>query len=114
MIFVYGTLKRGQRRHELLLGQVFLREAVTLPRYRLYDNGRYPCLVEAPESGVAVTGEIWQVEEDVLKRLDDYEGVPDLYVRRRILLQEQASPVWSYFFCGDVTDLKDCGSAWPM
>ena len=40
-LFVYGTLKRGFRNHRLLERQQFIREAVTLPRYRLFDRGAY-------------------------------------------------------------------------
>jgi len=58
LLFVYGSLQRGCRNHHLLAGQEFLHIARTVPRYRLYDRGSYPCLVEEPEHGVAVQGEV--------------------------------------------------------
>jgi gamma-glutamylaminecyclotransferase len=112
-IFVYGTLKRGQRNNEMLFGQQFLGPAQTLPHYRLYDCGRHPALVDNPENGVAVRGEVWQVSEETLHKLDEYEGVPDYFSRRPISLQGWDSPVEAYFFNGDVTHLKDCGDDWP-
>src|SRR6266581_3851339 len=75
-VFVYGTLKRGQRNHGLLSDHQFLGLALTLPHYRLYDSGRHPALVDDPENGVAVRGEVWQVSEETLQKLDEYEGVP--------------------------------------
>jgi gamma-glutamylcyclotransferase (GGCT)/AIG2-like uncharacterized protein YtfP len=112
-IFVYGTLKRGERSNGMLSGQQFLGPAQTEPRYRLYDCGRHPALVPDPENGVAVQGEVWQVNDETLQKLDEYEGVPDYFSRRPISLQGWDSPVEAYFFNGDVTHLKDCGDHWP-
>src|SRR5690242_2147493 len=85
-VFVYGTLKRGQRNHRLLAGQHFEGEAATRPLYRLYDLGRYPCLVEDPANGLAVCGEVWSVDQATLRRLDELEGVPVLFSRKDIAL----------------------------
>ncbi len=40
LLFVYGTLKRGERANRLLSGQRFVGAAETEPRYRLVDLGR--------------------------------------------------------------------------
>ncbi len=112
-VFVYGTLKRGGRNHRLLAGQEFRGEATTLPDYRLYDNGSYPCLVEDLINGVAVQGEVWRVDEGTLARLDECEGVPQLFMRRQIRLADVAAPVVAYFYQGDVSTLTDCGDCWP-
>src|SRR5262249_53161627 len=73
LLFLYGTLKRGCRNHHLVAGQEFLGPARTLPRYRLYDSGLYPCLVEDTMQGCAIAGELWRVEADALERLDEFE-----------------------------------------
>jgi gamma-glutamylaminecyclotransferase len=112
-LFVYGTLKRGQRSHHLLRGQVFEHEARTAPRYRLYDAGAFPLLVEDPANGLAVQGEVWSVDDAALDRLDEWEGVPRLYSRRPITLEGEAGPVWAYFFNGDAAAYPDCGRLWP-
>ncbi len=115
LVFVYGTLKRGHRNHDLLVGQEFLHEARTVPRYRLYDCGSYPCLVEDPERGVAVHGEIWRVDEESLAALDELEEVPDVFVRQEVALEASPAPVVAYFYRGDVTGFIDCGGRWlPM
>jgi gamma-glutamylcyclotransferase (GGCT)/AIG2-like uncharacterized protein YtfP len=111
-IFVYGTLKRDQRNHHFLRDQKFLGEAQTEARYRLYDSGPHPALIDDPH-GVDVRGEVWQVSEETLQKLDEYEGVPDYFSRRPILLQDWDIGVEAYFFNGDVTNLKDCGDHWP-
>jgi len=87
-VFVYGTLMRGGCRNTVLVAEKFVRVAQTVPRYRLYDCGSYPGLVES-EPGVAIEGEVWSVSNECLARLDDIECVPDgLYERRLIELGE--------------------------
>jgi len=112
-VFVYGTLKRGQRSHRHMDGQEFLGEAWTRPRYRLYDRGPYPCLVEDRGRGVGVHGEVWRVDEEALQRLDEWEGVPDLFTRREIALESFAGSVVAYFYNGDLSGFKDSGCHWP-
>jgi gamma-glutamylcyclotransferase (GGCT)/AIG2-like uncharacterized protein YtfP len=112
-LFVYGTLKRGFPQNRLLAGQQFLGEAQTVSGYRLYDNGRHPCLVSDPKHGAVVCGELWTVDEAILARLDEYEEVPHLFSRQGINIAGFTTPVEAYFFQGDVSSLKDCGAAWP-
>lgn len=114
-IFVYGSLKRGYELHALIGDQAFLGEAVTRPFYRLFDLGTYPGLVDWPE-GLAVQGEVYDVNSDCLTRLDQAEGVADaLYARRQICLEEPfaTEPVEAYFWLQEVRKLADCGTAWP-
>jgi gamma-glutamylcyclotransferase (GGCT)/AIG2-like uncharacterized protein YtfP len=113
-LFVYGTLQRGQTAHALLAGQEFVREACTLPLYRLYDRGRHPCLVEDRELGEAVQGEIWRIDADLLATLDDYEEAGDLFERREIQIADfDGAPVQAYFYKGEVSTMRSCGSRWP-
>jgi gamma-glutamylaminecyclotransferase len=113
MIFVYGTLKRGLPNHDLLAGQQFEGVARTLPQYRLVDSGPYPCMVEDRQRGVAVQGEIWRVDDDTLARLDEFEDVPGLFVRREIDVANISTPIFAYLYQGDIAGMKDCGDCWP-
>jgi gamma-glutamylaminecyclotransferase len=114
LLFLYGTLKRGCRNHPLMEGQEFLGPAETLPRYRLYDYGPYPCLVEDGASGVAVRGELWRVDAAALARLDAFEEVGHTFARREVALTNVAGPVFAYFFSGDVSGFADCGAEWSL
>jgi len=114
-LFVYGTLKRGHSRSVALAGERFIGHAVTAPRYRLFDCGGYPALVEVL-NGQSIEGELWEVDTACLTRLDDIEGVAlNLYVRRPILLADPYSNdyVESYFYQRSVLGLRDCGCRWP-
>ncbi len=118
-IFVYGTLKRGLCRARFLTGQSFWGETRTLPRYRLYDCGTYPGLKQATENGLPIVGELWQVDDECLARLDQEEGVTEgLYTRQMIDLAPPeagslpTSPIEAYFYVPSVAGLPDCGDCW--
>ena len=116
-LFVYGTLKRGQGRSPLLDGQTFLGEAKTEPRYRLISCGAFPCLVEAARedvegAGVAVDGELWEVDDACLALLDQVEGVAGGLFERREVRMVAAEGVEAYFCKGSVEGMEDCGARW--
>lgn len=115
LVFVYGSLKRGYALHQLLEAQTFAGEASTLPLYHIFDIGRYPGLVEWPD-GIAIQGEVYQVNADCLAVLDDAEGVSEgCYARRSIRLQSpfDQDPVHAWFWLHPITGLRDCGPRWP-
>jgi len=115
LIYVYGTLKRGDVRSHALEGQVFLGIACTHPLYRLVNCGEYPALVTARSSGRAIKGEVYEVTEACLHHLDDVEGVDEgLYERRPVELQRpfDQRPVEAYFYRLSTTGLPDCGDRW--
>jgi len=86
ILFVYGTLKRGQRNHLLMREARFLGEAVTAPEYTLLDLGLFPGMI--PGGTAAVHGELYEGGPELLARLDRHEGVPRLYVRSAVVLHE--------------------------
>jgi gamma-glutamylaminecyclotransferase len=111
---VYGTLKRGGRGNRFLAGQEFLGEAVTEPKYRLYDFGTYPGLVRDEANGLAVKGELWEVDESCLAELDDYEYAPELYSREPIAVQGRTDRVESFVYSKAVPPKARSGASWPF
>jgi gamma-glutamylcyclotransferase (GGCT)/AIG2-like uncharacterized protein YtfP len=86
-LFVNGTLMRGLALHVNLTGALFLGEASTAPRYRLYSIGdRHPGMFEVVTGGVAVHGELYQVPDPVWRRVESGEP-PGLY-RGRVHLAD--------------------------
>jgi len=113
-LFIYGTLKRGHSRAGNLLGQQFLGEAKTTARYRMYDCGDYPGLVES-EDGLEIIGEVWSVDASCLQQLDIVEAVQQgLYRRGPIELCPpfDSQNVESYFYLLSVETLTQCGDCW--
>ncbi|MFN7951126.1 MAG: gamma-glutamylcyclotransferase family protein [bacterium] len=85
-LFVYGSLKRGERHHAELAGARFVRVARTAPRYALVLAGEYPGLVA--EGASRVCGEVFEVDVASLAGLDAFEEVPDSYLRDWIELDD--------------------------
>lgn len=114
LLFLYGTLKYGQESNHLMAGQEFVRQAVTMPLYRLYSLGWHPGLVLDTTNGLAIQGELWSVDYDALRRLDAYEGCPHYFVRQDIAVAEHAGDVQAYFFNGRVPEDAVSGDRWPL
>jgi gamma-glutamylcyclotransferase (GGCT)/AIG2-like uncharacterized protein YtfP len=69
-LFVNGTLMRGDVLHRNLDGALFISEAKTAPRYRLYSIGDvHPGMIDAEASGVSVTGELYELDLEHLERI---------------------------------------------
>lgn len=113
ILFVYGTLKRGGRNHRLLADQEFLGTAVSEPRYRLIDLGPYPGLIPDEATGLAIDGELYAVSECCLAELDDFEEVPDLFIREPIAVVGWGH-VWAYLWNRDVPAEARSGDRWPF
>jgi gamma-glutamylaminecyclotransferase len=112
LLFVYGTLKRGQRNHRLLADQRFVGPAVTAPAFRLFDLGPHPAMVRDADGG-AVRGELFAVSECCLGELDEFEGVPDLFDRERIGLAD-GTTAWAYLYVRPIPDGTPSGEEWPF
>lgn len=110
-LFVYGTMMRGCCRHAALAGQRFLGEAISASRYRLYDLGPYPALVEC-EDGRAVIGELWEVNTDRIPLLDRIEDAPELYRLTTIELANPPGEAQAYLWQRGVEGLAECGTRW--
>jgi gamma-glutamylcyclotransferase (GGCT)/AIG2-like uncharacterized protein YtfP len=79
ILFVNGTLMRGLALHGNLAGAEFLGEARTAPRYRLHSIGdRHPGMYELDEGGVAVEGELYEMSDEIWRRVEAGEP-PGLY-----------------------------------
>ena len=117
LIFVYGTLKRGGSNHRQLDGQEFVGTAQTIAGYRLFDLGDYPGMVAASGDRPGVTGEVWSVDSDSLRRLDALEGVDQgLYQRVPVALQPPfgGRGVETYLYLQSVSGRTELGSSWPV
>ncbi|MGV8978370.1 MAG: NCS1 family nucleobase:cation symporter [Cellulomonas sp.] len=93
LLFVNGTLMRGLELHDNLAGSQFLEETTTAAHYRVHSIGDvHPGMYEVgpDDGGAAVSGELFRVPADVLKRVLDgepdglYRGAVELADGRRV------------------------------
>jgi gamma-glutamylcyclotransferase (GGCT)/AIG2-like uncharacterized protein YtfP len=91
LLFAYGTLREGETHHDALAGATSLSEAV-VPNARLVDLGPYPALVEGGPTKAAseytVVGELYEVDEAILARVDVVKEHPALFQRRLVELTD--------------------------
>ena len=113
-LFIYGTLKRGCSNHHYMAGQRFVEEAQTAPLYRLVSMGSHPGMVSS-EPGRSIEGEVWEVDEACLRRLDILEGIEEgeyAYEVVPLLPPFEAETVHGYRYLRPVEGRPDIGSAW--
>jgi gamma-glutamylcyclotransferase (GGCT)/AIG2-like uncharacterized protein YtfP len=82
LLFVYGTLMRGESNHGVMAGGEFVREASTRAEFVLVDMGEHPAMLRGDST---VHGELWSLDERVLAAVEELEGAPEYY--HRILLE---------------------------
>lgn len=90
LVFVYGTLKNGHLRSSVLQNERYLGIARTVSKYAMYQYGGYPALVSSPEeNNHPITGELYEVGDEMMVRLDEIEGTAvGLFQRGEVALDE--------------------------
>ena len=99
LVFVYGTLKKGFPNHaHYMASSEFLGRYQTLEKYPLILFGRrfVPGMLDRPGDGHHIEGELYEVNDECLGRMDVLEGTqePDGYRRRTISVRsmDKAEP----------------------
>jgi gamma-glutamylcyclotransferase (GGCT)/AIG2-like uncharacterized protein YtfP len=102
-IFVYGTLRRNASNAQRMSSARFLFEARV--KGALYRVDWYPGFTFNGETDV--TGEVYEVSQETLSELDEYEG--EEYKRSLIEMNSPSSGalnVWVYEFIKDTKNLQ--------
>lgn len=89
LLFIYGSLKKGFDNHHLLSKHSKrLGKAITVGKFGMFEDsfGNYPYLV--PVAKMRIHGELYLIErKELLEKLDLFEGVPEYYERKKILVK---------------------------
>ena len=107
LLFVYGSLKRGQSNHHELGSAAFVGEARTVSQFALRVLDGFPLLVAGTHS---IRGELFLLPSARLPALDEFEG--ELYERREITLADR-SCVLTYMARDPSTGVAYPGDEWP-
>ena len=104
LVFVYGSLKRGQSNHRPLATAEFVSQARTVERaFRLVDLGPYPAMIRSEEESQSIVGELFRVDDDTLAAVDRLESNGSLYLREELSVAELNAPdrlhtAWGYLY----------------
>lgn len=95
-VFIYGTLRQGSAGSMATRFPNSKFIAAAKVNGRLYDLGPYPGFI-SDESNSLVVGEVYEVNDDLLNELDEFEA-PSNYVRKEveISLGGQKTNCWTY------------------
>lgn len=88
-VFVYGSLQRGQANHRMMKSAQLIARVRTTAAFDLFDLGAFPAM--ATNGHTSIAGELYEVDDDLLRRLDAFEGCPTLYQREAIALDDGTS-----------------------
>ena len=108
LLFVYGSLKRGQANHRELGAGGFVAMTRTAPHFALRVISGYPALV--PGSG-AILGELYRLPVSALPGLDEFEG--PAYVRQEIELSGGERAL-AYLARVSEAGVPYFGDEWPL
>lgn len=86
LVFVYGTLMKGELHHSAMSQARFLRSAETRAEYELVQVDYYPAMLSGGTK--RVIGELYEVDAPTLQALDELEAVPHEFERQAISLAD--------------------------
>lgn len=92
---VYGTLKRGYGNHGCLEGATYIGKTTLTGNLCLVDLGPFPAAVPGPDT-YNIIGEVYEINEAILKRCDRLEGYPSFY--NRSVVETEFGESWIYHF----------------
>ena len=103
-VFVYGTLRPGERNAHYLAHAAHLGDAVTAAAFTLLDTGPYPAALDAGTT--ALVGDVYAVDATTFGALDVLEDYPVRYTRR--LIEIAHGTAWIYLW------IAGRDPAWPV
>jgi gamma-glutamylaminecyclotransferase len=110
-VFVYGTLKRGQRNDHYLHAAEFVGHFTTTSIYSMFVFDDYPAV--SLHGRHAIRGEIYHVSDDQFRLLDELEWYPDFY--QRIEIPTDFGDAWMYVVGHELCRGKQqIAGVWPF
>lgn len=118
LVFVYGTLRTGYNNHFYLETSKWIDHAKTKEKYSMFESG-IPFVYKELDL-TTITGEVYEVSDDVLYWLDMLEGHPNVYKREEVKIQlgfnKEIITAWLYFYpekVGQIIESGDYEKAYP-
>ena len=106
LVFVYGTLRKGEVNDYLLNSASYLGHHTTEPHYKMVSLGSYPGVVK--QGRTRIEGEVYDVDAETMTALDRLEGYPSDYTRE--LIATPWGRAWIYLYRGSLRDRAQIAS----
>ena len=109
-VFVYGSLKRGKHNNDLLRESRFIGERITQDEtWIMRSLGGFPGVLKNHYSSMSasISGDLYEVDDNTLKRLDMLESNGSFYSRELVRLREDSEAAWMYVLLNDRTYGRD-------
>lgn len=98
-VFVYGSLKREYHNNRFLIESRFIGERLTQDEtFVMRSLGGFPGVLKSFNGSecAAIKGELYEVDDDTLTRLDMLESNGRFYKRELVRLRDESEPAWIY------------------
>lgn len=96
IVAVYGSLRQGCHNQRMMEGAKFLGTCRTKKTFVMLDLGSFPGVLNRRTPGKKIVVELYEVSDQHLARLDQFEGVPHLY--DRIQVETDLGPAEMYVY----------------
>jgi len=119
-IFVYGTLKKKCRNHNVLkevFGRYYknikIKKVKTKNKYPMFKTKyNFPFLIKEEGVGFNIFGELYETKHEIdMNILDEFEGVPELFKRGKITVIDENNNEYKdievYFCAEDIKNYKN-------
>ena len=109
LYFIYGTLKKKMKNEHIMkkVNGEFIEKVKTKIKYPMFDLlSGFPYIQDKKGYGLIVKGELYKIDEQYIKKLDEFEGVPTLYKRGKINVKSKEKNyknVNCYFISSELT-----------
>lgn len=95
-IFVYGTLKKGKNNHHYIDKKIEKEITLNIPGFLYWKEGRpYPHFI-SNKYGINIEGEIYDLSEEEIKKIDKLEGHPFFFKRKETILDGEKIYYYEY------------------
>lgn len=109
LLFVYGSLKKGFDNSRFLEKSTRrLGKALTVGKFGMFEDsfGNYPYLIQKPIS--RIVGELYEIQrKELLDQIDEFEGVPDYYQRKKIKVKTHHGVCFAYVYIREDAEIPN-------
>ena len=105
LIFVYGSLKEGFWSHDRYIKEnngEYKGTHITKPDYTMISFGRFPGVYLGGDT--AIYGEVYEINGDTIRDIDQLEGYPRFYERFQI--PTIFGKAWMYVLASPTDEIK--------